>query len=934
MPIATGQARTATSGRELWRQRVEATPDAPFLVDANATRSFGDTDVSVRRVAAGLEALGIERGRRVAVAMPNAVETFWVHAALRELGAVMVPLVPGLTFAELAFQLTHSEATALVTGGASAEELLPRLGELGAITTTVFAGGTDAVDASTGQASLEDFVTLEPRLPESDSPDSHREPWAIFYTSGSTGRPKGVVLPAGAFVDGGWGYAQHFGLSAEDAYVVATPMAHAVGGLTQPSGAIHMGSRLAILDHFSPSRFWQEIEQTNGTVAILFPAHLNLLLSLEAQGPPAGQTPLRLAITHQYIGAFRERFGVELGVCWGMTETGAGSTGSLPGYRGELGDGYVGAGMEGVEVGILDPDGEPVPAGEIGEICLATRHQMLGYLKDDAATAATLAGGWVHSGDHGFLDPDGGLFFRGRIKNMIKRSGENISPQEIETAIDRHPAVGESLVLSVPDPVRTEEVAAVVVRRAGEALEAAELYGFLGEQLAAWKLPRYIELRDTPLPRLPNGKLDAGTVRAEFAPDRGWDRLSPQEVTARLLGGTVLGWGQLVAGNSRTTWGAQIRRGADILNVVARADGGDGPFSGTPFTLEREAGMYRALQGQNIPLPAFYGFDRAANLVVLERVPGEPAWNAEVLAALLRELARLHAIDTDKLELAGVARSARGEFDLWAEIAASRLSPASAYVDFAIAFLRDRFPGEPPKLAVVHGDPGLGNLLWQDGQITALLDWEMSHLGDPLDDLAFLTVRAAMFGTELPDFSAAVRAHYGVLGTEEQARLRYWQAVSVLRNLIICLSVISNPVRGRERLVHWMLVPSLQRLLMRSLGELAGVEVPAALPVPEATALAGTEVLAGITAELDGLSDSASDPEARQRLRRARHLLAQLSTTISVAPQIGAAPRFDGDPDGDERANLLELAAAADRFLWLFPKGRALGEARLPGVTA
>ena len=928
MLIATRNARTARTGRELWRERVDATPDAPFLVDLTSTASFGATDLTVRRVAAGLAGVGIGCRRRVAVAMPNAVETFWVHAALRELGAVMVPLVPGLTHTELEFQLAHSEATALIAGGRTAADVRSQVASLPRITTCVFAGPGDAGGGADWTATLEQFLTLDPRSPERERADAHAEPWAIFYTSGSTGRPKGVVLPAGAFVDGGWGYARRFGLGAEDAYVVATPMAHAVGGLTQPSGAIHMGARLAILDHFSPSQFWQQTAETGGTVAILFPAHLNLLLALENDGPATGETPLRLVVTHQYIKAFADRFGVELGVCWGMTETGAGSTGSLPGYRGEFGDGYVGQPMDGVEVGILDQAGQPLGPGEVGEICLAAQHQMLGYLKDDAASAATLAGGWVHSGDHGFLDPKGGLFFQGRIKNMIKRSGENISPQEVENAIGRHRGVRESLVLSVPDPMRTEEVAAVVVRGDDRTLDAASLAAFLGERLAAWKLPRYIDLRDEPLARLPNGKLDVASVREGLRMETCWDRQSPPEATARLLGGRVLTWEPLVAGNSRTTWAATVQRGSECLPVVARIDAGDGPFSGTPFTLAREAEMYRALQGQDIPLPGFHGFDRASQLVVLERVTGEAAWDGDVLGALLATLRRLHTINTDDLELPGFARTARAELELWADVAESRIAPASAYVDFALRFLRTRFPGEPPQLAVIHGDPGIGNLLWQGGRISALLDWEMSHLGDPLDDLAFLTVRAAMFGADLEDFGAQVRAHYGPVGANGRTRLRYWQAVAVLRNLIICLSVISNPVRGRERLVHWMLVPSLQRLLMRSLGELAGIPVPGPAPLPGCARLPGSEVLEEIVAELAGVAEGMDDPVARQRLRRARFLLTQLVTGWDVAAQVGPVP----GAAGDERETLLALAAAADRFLWLFPRARTLGEAALPDL--
>lgn len=535
----------ARTGRALWRERVEATPDAPFLVDETGVASFAATDERVLRVAAGLAGLGVDRGTRVAVGMPNAPQAFWVHAALRELEAVMVPLVPGLTFPELEFQIEHSAATVLIVGGEHASELLPRVDGLAQIATTVLADSTTgragAADSCAGAApapdgvrprlhalpatsTLTELLSHEPRAPAVEREGAEGEPWAIFYTSGSTGRPKGVLLPAGSFVDAGWGYAHRFGLTSRDNYVVATPMSHAVGGLTEPSGAIHLGSRLTILERFRPSRFWSQVEASGGTVTILFPAQLNLLLAMQADGPAHGETPLRLVISHVHLQAFRERFGVDVGVCWGMTETGAGSTGSRPGYRGERGEGFVGHPMDGVEVAVLDSDMQPVPAGAEGEICLRTRHQMLCYLDDERASEQALAGGWVHSGDIGALDHDGGLHFRGRIKNMIKRAGENISPEEIEAAIGAHEAVGESIVLAVPDPVRTEEAAAIVVPREEAQLTAEELISFLAGRLAAWKLPRYVQLRSEALPRLGNEKIDRTRLQEQLDLASCWDR--------------------------------------------------------------------------------------------------------------------------------------------------------------------------------------------------------------------------------------------------------------------------------------------------------------------------------------------------------------------------------------------------------------------------
>jgi acyl-CoA synthetase (AMP-forming)/AMP-acid ligase II len=454
----------------------------------------------MRRIATGLARLGVRSGTRVAVGLPNGDRALLVHAALRELRAVMVPLVPGLTRPELVFQLTHSAAEVLVVGEPVSTVLAPPVREASALRTVI------RDDAEGLSAMLE----LTPRAPSNDT-DDEAAPWAIFYTSGSTGRPKGVVLPAGAFVSAGTGYADRFGVRQEDNYILPTPMAHAVGGLTAPSMALYTGCRLTIVDRFRPSAFWQQVQDTEATVSILFPAHLNLLLELESDAPPASS--LRLVITHAWHEAFRRRFGVELGLCWGMTETGGTSTGAPPGERGD-GPGCVGWGMHGVEVAIVD-----------GEILLRHRHRMLGYLDDPQATNDVLdADGWIHSGDRGELDAHGRLYYRGRIKNMIKRSGENVSPEEIETAIEAHPAVAECLVLGVPDQLRTEEVAAVVVLSPGSELAPAELIAFLAARLARFKLPRYVEVRGQPLPRLAAGKINRPEIARRFDATACWDR--------------------------------------------------------------------------------------------------------------------------------------------------------------------------------------------------------------------------------------------------------------------------------------------------------------------------------------------------------------------------------------------------------------------------
>lgn len=513
------------TGRGLWRARVAADPDRPFVRCGERTWTFGEIDLWARRLAAGLAGVGVGQGARVLLGVENSAGALAIHVALRELGAVLVPLMPGMAVEEHVHQVNHSAAGVLIADASVAEPLLPALDRCPAVRTLVLDG--PVAGAPEHAIALETIAASEPLGADVElAGHDDRSPALILYTSGSTGRPKGVVIPAGAMPSTGRGYADRFGISGDDNFFLPLPMAHGVGGVTAQGVALVTGCLLTIEQRFRPSRFWDQVAASGATVSILFPAQCNLLVEVADSGvaPAPEATSLRLVMTHMFLPTFDERFGIGLGLCWGMTETGATSVGTEPGYRAERGEGYVGTPMLGVEVAIMDDRGVRLPPDTDGEICLRHRHVMLEYLDDPEATARTLIGGWVHSGDRGFVDADGGLFYRGRFKNMIKRSGENISPEEVEAVLDQHPDVAETLVVGVADALRTEEVAAVVVAKSGVDLDPAGLVDHAAAALSRWKLPRYVLITERPLPRLGNGKLDRSTVAATLDVAACWDR--------------------------------------------------------------------------------------------------------------------------------------------------------------------------------------------------------------------------------------------------------------------------------------------------------------------------------------------------------------------------------------------------------------------------
>ena len=513
---------TDLAARELWRRRVDETPDRPWLWFEGRRWTFGEFDVEMRRVAAGLRDLGVAPGERVLLGLKNRPEAVLLQLAVLQLGAVCVPLVPDMPLGELAFPIEHSEARLLIADDPIATLVLDHRDELPSIEEVVVLLDDREPPAAPDVRRFEDVVAAQPLDHEPLEDYDDQSPSHVLYTSGSTGRPKGVILKAGSLHACGLGYADLYQITGEDTYICATPLAHALGAVASLGIPMVTGGRLALLERFRPTRFWQQVDDSGATVSVLFATHLNLLLEVDdGTRPPGGA--FRFVITHIDHPRFRERFGVLMATVWGMSETCV-CVGSDPGYRGELGPGYIGRPFPGAETAVFEP-GTPnrLPPYERGELALRHPQVMLGYLKDPEATAGTLVDGWIRSSDQAYMDRSGRAFFVGRFKAMIKRSGENVSAEEVEAALLAHPAVVESIVLGVPDPMRSEEVAAIVVALPGAEPDPAELRRFCAERLARWKLPRYFVVREEPLLRRPNLKIDRLGTEKQFNVEAAWD---------------------------------------------------------------------------------------------------------------------------------------------------------------------------------------------------------------------------------------------------------------------------------------------------------------------------------------------------------------------------------------------------------------------------
>lgn len=404
------------------------------------------------------------------------------------------------------------------------------------------------------------------------------------------------------------------------------------------------------------------------------------------------------------------------------------------------------------------------------------------------------------------------------------------------------------------------------------------------------------------------------------------DQATLRDEVESLTGLHVLATKQLAAGNSRATYIVTVDDDDGSYELVVRHDTGGGPLSHTAFGLDREAAVYGAFGGRGLPVPALHACSEDHRTIVIDKVEGSDAWDIAMLPPLLEVLRRLHEADITNLVPHLAAASAWDDVAEWIHVHRSKTQPPSPYVELAQKVLADTFPGEPPHLVLCHGDVGPHNFLHRDGHLTGLIDWEFAHLGDPYDDLAWLTVRSWMFGLELPDFyPTATESYFGSADSLDLDRLRYWQAVVLLRNLVIVESAIAGGgTAAQDSLVHHILRPSLRWKLVEALAFLTpGIDVADLREAPPTPGHEGGEAVAEVCAGLDTLLSS-STLEAAQ-VRRVKLMRKLLRDLTSGWPQ-PAAPSLHGLSGVGLHRSLGDLAQHARAGLKAFPSAQRLAD--------
>jgi acyl-CoA synthetase (AMP-forming)/AMP-acid ligase II len=483
-------------------------PDPAIIsLSPAATVSYRELAERIEQIARQISGCGVAPGDCVAMFLPNGIEFIELFLAVTHARAIAAPLNPALKENELRAALEQNGARAIIAqaGDAVVRQVAATVG-IPVWPVTVDAAGVVAV-SGTRPVAHRDHAPADP------------DDIALFSnTSGSTGRPKLVPLTHAILASSARIIAAHYGLTPNDRCLLVMPLFHGHGLIGAALSTLSSGGTLIVPPRFSASAFWGAFVDYRATWYTAVPTiHSVLLARADADGAPKSgprfirscSAPLAPAVLKN----IENRFGAPVIEAYGMTET-AHQAASNPLPPRPHKTGSVGIGT-GVELAIIDAAGKRLPANQSGEVIVRGAKVMKGYWNNPQANAEAFLDGWFRTGDVGVVDNDGYLSLTGRIKELINRGGEKISPTEVEAALLENSAVAEAAAFGVPDAKYGEEVWAAVVLKG--AAEPDRLRDFCRERIADFKTPKVIKIVSG-LPRNATGKIDRRQVAALFTP--------------------------------------------------------------------------------------------------------------------------------------------------------------------------------------------------------------------------------------------------------------------------------------------------------------------------------------------------------------------------------------------------------------------------------
>jgi long-chain acyl-CoA synthetase len=472
-------------------------PERPAVSLDERVLSYADLDERTARVAGLLRAHGVRPGDRVGVMLPNVPEFAVSYYGVLRAGGIVVPMNILLKSREVTFYLEDPEARLVFAWHEMADEAEKGAAGAGAECVVVRSGEFDR---------LLDSAERRPEVEERDGAETA----VILYTSGTTGRPKGAELTHDNLVENARITAETLiGAGPDDVILGALPLFHAFGQTCALNASVYAGSRLTLLPRFDAGKALEILQRDRVTVFEGVPTMYAAML-LHPERDRFDTSTLRVCISGgaalpvEVLHGFDRAFGCQVLEGYGLSETSPVASFNHPDRPRKPGS--IGTPIQGVQMKVVDDEGNELPPGEAGEIVIKGHNVMKGYWKRTEATTEAIRDGWFRTGDVARLDEDGYFFIVDRKKDLIIRGGYNVYPREIEEVLYEHPAVREAAVIGVPDEALGEEVGAAVVRKAGGEASAEELRDFVRSRVAAYKYPRRVWFLDE-LPKGPTGKI-------------------------------------------------------------------------------------------------------------------------------------------------------------------------------------------------------------------------------------------------------------------------------------------------------------------------------------------------------------------------------------------------------------------------------------------
>ena len=505
--------------RTLLADKVKQHPNRVFIhfEDANEHRykkTYKQFQEEVNRLSNVFLNLGLQKGDHVVLHLPNNMEFLSAWFALANIGAIMVPTNILSTADEMKYIINHSEAIALITEVEHLDKFNQVRAELPTIQHTIITRCDQEIEGVLKFNHLVENSSNDlEALPDITSDDVV----AMLYTSGTTSKPKGVQVTNANYIYAGELLSKSINLNENDRPFIVLPLFHGNAQYYSTMPALVVGASIALTEKFSASRYFKQAKALGGTVGSLFAAPIRMILAKKYDENDRDNS-LRLilfaqSIAEHQITEFEEKFDVKLLQMYGMTETiGVPLINPINDIRKNM---SIGKPSIGYEVKLLDEYGDEVTDGQTGQIAVKGvqgRTLMKGYFKNEEATRQAFKGDWLLTGDNAYVGKDGYFYFVDRMKDMIKRSGENVAANEVESVLAEHEAVYEAAVIGIPDEMRDEAIKAYIILKEGYTVTEAELIKYCRERLAKFKVPEFIEFVED-FPRTPVGKIQKHILR-------------------------------------------------------------------------------------------------------------------------------------------------------------------------------------------------------------------------------------------------------------------------------------------------------------------------------------------------------------------------------------------------------------------------------------